>query len=452
MKTLGKTFNKYINKNAAAVWGVIASSVAAVCGRFCPKTQNAAPADFAEDRLYGAQAEVEAPAGPIADPAGFGIPGIGGPSIPIIPPIGPTLTLPTYYYNGPNVVPYYEQPEFVKDYFRNLQTNFPTNNVGNCGYVAAAMLLSYYDTYWNPNFIPDQYNNSNLAELDSLDDKTFDSPGVNDIHEDLWVNYQPMTAPDENSPEWYKKQYQENEDAAYRDYINRMLARQDESLVALLYQKAIDIGYLKPEISPTLRTTIKSISDIANKYISDNPAIAGKVTMDYKIASSLPGITTGDQRDSLKKLAVKRIQAGQPIIFGGDLHSGNGHICIAYGYVKETDSIILHMGYKGSRYQVVSSDYFTFFNDFAYFDISSELRTIPNNKRFKVGGQTYSCHDLDSFVHKEVAVSYEDEGFHAIQCSCGKLRYEKHTFVSLSSDTKKCTACGKIISKPEWSY
>ena len=343
------------------------------------------------------------------------------------------------------------QPE---DYFSNLTTNYPTNNVGNCGYVAAAMLLSYYDTYWNPNFIPDQYNNSNLTELDSLDDKTFDSPGVNDIHEDLWVNYQPMTAPDENSPEWYKKKYQENEKAAYRDYLDRMLARQDESFVALLYQKAIEAGTLKPSVNPRTGTGIRSIQKIVNLYISQNEQLAGKVTLNFEEYSKMgDDLSEEEQRKIIRNKAINRLKKGQPLIFGGDTHTGYGHICIAYAYDEVNDQIIIHTGWPGrENNRHVSTSDFLRFNDFAYLDVFSSLRSVPDNKRFKVGNEAYSCHDLDSFVHKEIAVAYQDEDFHALQCSCGKTKYEKHDFVSIGSGTKKCSKCGKMVSKPEWSY
>lgn len=169
-------------KLRVASWSVIISTLSVLVGQMAKHQHSITPVEH--KLCYAAPMEEAAEGQPEFDISGFGIIPTK-PTFPTIP--GPTITLPTYYYDGPNMVPYYEQPEFVKDYFSNLTTNYPTNNVGNCGYVAAAMLLSYYDTYWNPNFIPDQYNNSNLTELDSLDDKTFDSPGVNDIHEDLWL-------------------------------------------------------------------------------------------------------------------------------------------------------------------------------------------------------------------------------------------------------------------------
>lgn len=426
-----KTFIKRINKDTGAIWGVIASAVVAVCGRFCPKTQNVAHANVAEETLSSSTAEMEEPIGPIAEASGLGIPGFGEPSIPINPPNGPTLNVPTYYYNGPNVVPYYEQPEFVKDYFSNLHTNFPTNNVGNCGYVAAAMLLSYYDTYWDPDFIPNQYNNQDLTELDSLGDKEFDSPGVKDVYENL----------------------NGSGSDAMRDYIYRMLARQDESFVGYLYQTAIEAGVLNLEVDPGTEANIGEFQTIINYYLSKIPTLDGRVELIVKRYWQMDGSTEGQQRTNLILLAREKIEASQPLIFTGKTLKGGSHGCIAYDYGEQFDSMIVHLGGKSSAMSRQECwHHFSTLDAFGYLEISPELRTIPNNKRFKVGAQSYSCHDLDSFVHKEVVIPYEDEEYHAIQCSCGKLRYEKHTFISLSSDTKKCTKCGKIISKPEWSY
>ena len=435
-------------KLRVASWSVIISTLSVLVGQMAKHQHSITPVEH--KLCYAAPTEEAAEGQPEFDISGFGIIPTK-PTFPTIP--GPTITLPTYYYDGPNMVPYYEQPEFVKDYFSNLTTNRPRNNVGNCGYVAAAMLLSYYDTYWNPNFIPDQYNNSNLTELDSLDDKTFDSPGVNDIHEDLWVNYQPMTAPDENSPEWYKKQYQENEEAAHRDYLDRMLARQDESFVALLYQKAIDVGTLKPSVNPGTGTGISSIVQFVNLYISENEALAGKATLRFEDYHNAKGENPDEKRQQIRINAINRLKKGQPLIFGGDLLRGGGHICIAYAYDEVNDQIIIHTGWSGrdNNMHVSTSDFLNF-NDCAYLDVFSSLRNVPDNKRFKVSDKAYSCHDLDSFVHKEIALAYQDEDFHALQCSCGKIKYEKHDFVSIGSGTKKCSKCGKMVSKPEWSY
>ena len=77
---------------------------------------------------------------------------------------------PTTFFSGYAAMDanYFEQPKFVINYFNNLDLNMPTNNVGNCGYVALTMLLSYYDTYWNGDIIPDIYNNPNQTVISAL--------------------------------------------------------------------------------------------------------------------------------------------------------------------------------------------------------------------------------------------------------------------------------------------
>lgn len=233
-----------------------------------------------------------------------------------------------------------------------------------------------------------------------------------------------------------------------------MLDHQDESFVAYLYEKAIELGSFNPEEYPIPLSFINNIRDVVNQYFSENPKLSGKVTMNYVHYQQLDGSSEDEKREKLEQMAAARLKKGQPIIFGGDTVSGGGHICIAYEYLENSRRrfFMVHMGFKNSGASRVDSYYrFKNFNDFAYLDISPELMTIPNNLRFKVNDTVYSCHDLSSFVRKEQAVPYEDEDFHAILSPDKDVRYEKHSFVNISSDTKRCTICGKTISKPSWS-
>ena len=42
-------------------------------------------------------------------------------------------------------------------YFSNLYNYSPMNSHGSCGYVSLAQYLSYYDTFYNDNIIPESY-------------------------------------------------------------------------------------------------------------------------------------------------------------------------------------------------------------------------------------------------------------------------------------------------------
>ncbi len=66
---------------------------------------------------------------------------------------------------------------FMTAYFDNLTYNIGVNYKGSCGYVAIAMLLSYYDTYWNDNIIPEQYDIASIGtSSDTISRRN--SPGV----------------------------------------------------------------------------------------------------------------------------------------------------------------------------------------------------------------------------------------------------------------------------------
>lgn len=70
-------------------------------------------------------------------------------------------------------------------YFNNLISNFGNNTDGTCGYIAIATLLSYYNYFYNSDFIDENLCNNTSFEINSvfnsiyLDEFT-ESPGYND--------------------------------------------------------------------------------------------------------------------------------------------------------------------------------------------------------------------------------------------------------------------------------
>ena len=63
------------------------------------------------------------------------------------------------------------------DYFANLMDNSPYNSVGSCGFVSLSQLLCYYDTFYNDDIVPEQYEVKNLnAKTENEANKV--SPGV----------------------------------------------------------------------------------------------------------------------------------------------------------------------------------------------------------------------------------------------------------------------------------
>lgn len=71
---------------------------------------------------------------------------------------------------------------FLYNYYKNLGNNIISNHMGICGYTAIGMFLSYFDTYWDDHFIPENYDSqiSNVSSVTYASGKNYQSPGIND--------------------------------------------------------------------------------------------------------------------------------------------------------------------------------------------------------------------------------------------------------------------------------
>ncbi|MDE7263225.1 MAG: C39 family peptidase [Anaeroplasmataceae bacterium] len=73
---------------------------------------------------------------------------------------------------------YYASTSFNRNtYFKNLTDFSPKNNIGSCGYVSLIQTMSYYDTFYNDNVIPEQYDRTNEDAKSETEAKK-QSPGV----------------------------------------------------------------------------------------------------------------------------------------------------------------------------------------------------------------------------------------------------------------------------------
>ena len=93
------------------------------------------------------------------------------------------------FVGGPNYaqftnVEYYQETTFdMKNYFQNLWEYAPSNSVGSCGFVSLISLMSYYDTFYNDNIIPDVYEDHN-STCQTEGEAKASSPGtVNEFYQ-----------------------------------------------------------------------------------------------------------------------------------------------------------------------------------------------------------------------------------------------------------------------------
>ncbi|MBP3733330.1 MAG: hypothetical protein J6I84_08815 [Bacilli bacterium] len=184
---------------------------------------------------------------------------------------------------------------FLTNYFSHLSENFPTNQLGICGYTAISMFLSFYDTYWNDCVIEEKYDkpedvDSALFYNPYTAYEKYQSPGVfNNILdtdpeiEDL-ENEAKLVNGDVESEEFKK---------ALDSLIMREIKKQinDDTFLGKLFQIAIDNGSIKPHFAMEeykianqgylngIGVTNKIMSDVLGDYVKQNDLLNKSVTI-----------------------------------------------------------------------------------------------------------------------------------------------------------------------------
>lgn len=218
---------------------------------------------------------------------------------------------------------------YMQKYFQNLNTNFGNNNKGSCGYVAAAMILSYYDTVLNEKIVPRQFDNPSLAH----DKPDFsESPGVK--------FYQPAYNPDEIS---------------YNDYVKDINKRKNtylhECLISLAIDKHInDAPKDKNSSNFKFALNANEIKKVLERYFKK---VAGIKKSEYDIhvkdnTSELQNAQTNEKlleySNDIRKYVIRKVRKGYPVILGIVGNEG-GHAVVAYDYDKNTDKLYCHLGW-----------------------------------------------------------------------------------------------------------
>lgn len=376
---------------------------------------------------------------------------------------------------------YYEQPDFVLEYFRNLTEHFPTNNCGNCGYTAATMLLSYYDTYWNGDIINDKFN-SDPAMIGTLWNRDYSSPGVNDYAAHIDEIDEKRKPKEGATPEEIEEYNIYLCEYIYGPYLRDMTQPVHLMYNFVSYLYHIALGYNGPNGSngqgtviwhfgpkePTTGLNGDSLRNLMNLYFTEKGLsdVVEAKTLDFN--QMINYSTERERRIALREEAIRRLNEGQPIIYMGDLptkdghyndemayEGGNGHIAVAYAYDKGCDQIIGHLGWKGEKYEYSMASFdkaFADFDAFLYLDVKQGLEFTPGNGRFFANNTHRNACDLASHWHADdghrAKIAYGDPEFHALQCICGDVRYESHSHEMVPFDEEnhalKC-ACGDVI-------
>ncbi len=295
------------------------------------------------------------------------------------------------------------------EYFVNLGNHIGYNEKqATCGYVALAMLLCYYDTYYNPNIVSDSYTAYGNNSI---------SPGTN-------------IEPASNTTNIF-------------DYYDFLRNHKDTCLHSYLVLKGKGALLSNPQsvaanFQYEFGTSESIITSLANSYLGDLNI------SNYTINSiSKPEGLDMDQAEEIHDFIISEINAGRPVFAGY-----NNHAQIIYGY--DDTKYYVHKGYVGQEQSTYSHgrglSYST--QDFAAISIHFESSPhVHSYNYFDDGVGNYYCacgtykpvhvHDYtDHYV-------YFSSNYHLSYCACGAHITELHSY-RINLHNNPCVCGGSV--------
>ena len=222
--------------------------------------------------------------------------------------------------------------------------DYSPNEVDSCTFVSIQMLLSYYDSFWDDDFVLDKYEFSTHKERITILENTVyfgNAPGV--LAEDFYYdNGNPRTStPFDEIIEEYKDDYFQ----LYLMHLAKeegLIVGQDPSYMAKhKYDTNGDFSLTAEEKVALLEHYLYNVVDFNEQQITV-----------HSIIHSDPNYSEEAVRNQL----VSLVSNGTPVIYGGYKYESSsaattldridkfGHSMIAYDYNPETDSVFYHSG------------------------------------------------------------------------------------------------------------
>lgn len=256
---------------------------------------------------------------------------------------------------------------FLTTYFSHLNSNMPMNILGICGYTAISNFLSFYDSYWNDNFIPDQYDSEPSKILSSIlfDSETsrYESPGV-------WNNITYESPSMETLiNEIFLSGITDVNCSAFKESLDRKIMQQiynqidSGTFLGKLFQIAINNGSINPHFFEYeyhnnnnnyvdgVGVNNQIMNDVLRDYIADNQSLNGWISI---VTSSIVE-NSFTERQRIRSEVVDIVKSGRPAIVGGNRYTYDsngiivgeaGHMVVAYDYDEESDILYGNMGWS----------------------------------------------------------------------------------------------------------
>ena len=296
---------------------------------------------------------------------------------------------------------------FANQYFRNL-TYHGLNEKGTCGYIAIGMFLSYYDTFWDDNIIPENYDR--VATIDG--EYSYDrSPGIFDERSTNQSDY--------------------NNDFTYKSYMKS----QTNSLHSYLISIGETLGYVGNSMNYSFGLEFEEVYNVLMKYGETNTAV-NKDNFTYMYGYNANGDEKGN--DQIRQKIIYYAKMGWPVIVGLQgyvTEKGSGslarHVIVVYDYDEETDSLYGHFGWGAGYthtniYGAASSYTFT---DTVGYIVGRFKNSHSHSNNYVVSSDETLC--SCQLVTHEHMIEYKNANAssHTAYCYCGYSQVESHIFL-----------------------
>lgn len=254
------------------------------------------------------------------------------------------------------------QGNYMKTYFDNLTCNFGNNQHGSCGYIAIGMVLSYYDTIWNDNIIPENFDAPSYSK-----DTNFlinrNSPG-----------YKNEYTLDSNG----KKQELAPEDDFHKFLVdNAVHANTRHPNTYHIDRKRSLDHYLKDILNlkgATYRGKIDFDKLFTGEAANNDFALLESTTEGWS-EDNWGCINDDNSTDKPAEDAYEWVKRGYPVIASAGKYDG-GHVFTAYE-LNGNDDLYCHLGHPGYTHYSVKK-----FMQENGFGLTSAISIVFNQKKY----------------------------------------------------------------------
>ena len=286
---------------------------------------------------------------------------------------------------------------FAAHYFLQLKNSIPDNFEGSCSYVAATMLLSFYDTYWNGNVIDNKYEEKGIVTTTLFSAL---SPSTKTTSDSDIISATKTKFPDNTT--FTDANYYE----ALIDYSETDLQRK---LIKIAVEEHIDGVFEYFSLFP------HEVKSLLEYYLFTE---RGFSSSDVSVELVIPGIT------DIKQYAIEKVKQGIPVFVSAAESLTSAHSFIIYDYDETNDELYCHMGWGANKTHVAFSTIeYQIFEGAVSLSINTGHYHAYNYIENQGASNEKSYCSCDFSCHPEHVCMYEpyDDEQHIYSCACVNL-------------------------------